>query len=683
MTKTLSPWQPPVADLQWSEHDEPFSAAFGDIYFSRGDGLAETDYVFLTQNNLPERWRALDPTHAGVFVIGETGFGTGLNFLCAWRLWRKIAPPSWRLHYVSVEKFPLDTSTLERALQQWRHSELLPELGKILLAHYPPRIYGFHVRHLDDSVTLQLLFGEATEQLTALHDSAALELPNSFHVDAWFLDGFAPAKNPEMWQPKMFEQIGRLSQAGTTFATFTVAGTVKRGLQKAGFSIEKCAGFGRKRQMLRGQFQSQTTIVEPKEKLRAIEYWSYSPPAKSSLKLRVAVIGGGLAGTTTAHALAKRDCEVILLEQAASLASAASGNPQGVLYTKLSPHDGMLNRFALTSYLFALDFYRPIVVSNRECGDLCGVLQLLDDSTQWQSLQTAFSEQSEWLEFVDGSRARELSNGVVSNNALWFSRAGWLAPKAICEYLSQHDTIDVRTGYAVRSLQFRENFWHIETNAEEIIADAVVIANAYDATQFEHTASLPLKAIRGQITELPARYLRSHPSTVICHEGYLAPSANGLHIGATFDLHTNDTADISMRLESHRHNLHILNSALPDLLNETPDAILAANLDGRVGYRCTTPDYVPIVGAVADADAMHCRYASLAKNANARVDQPGAYLPGLYVNVGHGSRGLTSTPLCAELIAALITNEPPPISRDLRQALSPARFMLRDRIRGR
>ena len=691
MTETTYPWQLPAADLQWSADDEPFSTAFGDIYFSRGDGLAETEYVFLTQNHLAQRWRALDPQRSGVFVIGETGFGTGLNFLCAWRLWREVAPRSWRLHYLSVEKFPLDAATLKRALDQWRQQPQWAELGAILLAHYPPRIRDFHPRHIDDNVTLQLLFGDAAQQLHALHDSAAPELPNQFHVDAWFLDGFAPAKNPAMWQPALFEQIARLSKPGTTFATFTVAGIVKRGLLDAGFAIEKFPGFGSKRQMLRGEFkQTPTDQLPHREKLRAIEYWAYSPPAlQLTRRPRVAIIGGGIAGTTTARALAQCGCEVILLEQEAALANATSGNPQGVLYTKLSAQDGMLNRFALASYLFALDFYRPLVEENTALGNFCGVLQLADDEAQYQQLRAAFSEQTAWVQFVDAQRASELANCKIEKPSLWFPRAGWLAPQTICEHLIRHNAIEVRTNCAVYALNRIDNSWCIDSERGDIMVDAVVIANAHSATHFTHAATLPLKAIRGQISELPARYLRSHPQAVICHDGYLTPTANGtpvanrIYIGATFDLHDHDTADIALRAESHQHNLQILHAALPELLAAPPETIAVTELHGRVGYRCTTPDYLPIIGAVADADAMRTLYAVLAKNAHAYVAEPGAYLPGLYVNVGHGSRGLTSTPLCAELLATMIAGEPRPLPRELRHALSPARFVLRDLIRGR
>jgi tRNA 5-methylaminomethyl-2-thiouridine biosynthesis bifunctional protein len=210
-------------------------------------------------------------------------------------------------------------------------------------------------------------------------------------------------------------------------------------------------------------------------------------------------------------------------------------------------------------------------------------------------------------------------------------------------------------------------------------ADAVVIANASAATQFSATSELPLKSIRGQITHVPAKYLAQTPATVICHEGYLTPSLSGATIGATFNLRDNEPG---VRADDHLHNLQTLHAALPSVLAQPPTTIDCTALQGRVGFRCTTPDYLPIVGAVPDTDEMRLRFAALAKNAQRVIAKPGAYIPGLYVNVGHGSRGLTSTPLCAELLAAHICNEPRPLPRDLMQALSPARFAIRKLIRG-
>jgi tRNA 5-methylaminomethyl-2-thiouridine biosynthesis bifunctional protein len=414
---------------------------------------------------------------------------------------------------------------------------------------------------------------------------------------------------------------------------------------------------------------------------RAIDYWAYAPSLNFSKRSRAIVIGGGIAGTTTAHALAQRGCEVKLLEKENTLAHGASGNPQGVLYTKLSPQAGVLNRFALASYLFALEFYRPFVAENSAAGELCGVLQYADNEAQWQQLQTAFANHDDWVQFVDAPRASELANCTIAQPSLWFPRAGWIAPAIICEHLAQHPLIELHTNCTAKTIEPVDNIWRIECYGVVFEADVVVIANANSAQCFSQTAQLPLKPIRGQITELPARYLREQPRAVICHTGYLSPAANGVHIGATFDLHENDLTDTALRAEDHRHNLQALHNALPELLNNA-DAIVTENLQGRVGYRCATPDYLPIIGVAAEAPTMRQRYAKLAKNAHAHIAETGAYLPGLYINAGHGSRGLTSAPLCAELLAALIAGEPRPLPRDLQQALSPARFLLRDLIRG-
>jgi len=594
--KPPNPYQLPPAQLDWDASGAPVSTEFGDIYFSREDGLAETDYVFLQQNRLAERWRALDADNPGVFVIGETGFGTGLNFLAAWSLWNSTAPANWRLHFISVEQYPLTHAQLQRAYSgaatAWPELE---SLAALLVQHYPPRLPGFHTRQLAPNITLQCIFDDAGAGFAALLDSAA-NLPNDVssndaprngcQIDAWFLDGFAPAKNPQMWSEQLFQSIARLSRKGSTFATFTSAGVVKRGLQDAGFSVEKITGYGSKREMLCGSYLCHRGIesndIERRDlknseapatkKIAAIEYWAY-PPAALPRQI-VTIIGGGLAGTSTAHALAQRGWPVCLLESADTLAAGASGNPQGVLYTKLSPEAGTLASFALSSYVHALDHYRYLQTQNVLSADAagwCGVLQIETDAR----LREIFADQSDWVQALNAEDASAIAGCGIPESALWFPRAGWMRPAAVCAALATHELIDVRLNCTVRSLEQHGEGWHISTSHGDMKAGIVIIAAANDSLRLQPTATLPLRPIRGQITELPAAFLHSQPRTVICHEGYLAPSpvaSDALCIGATFDQKDDET---NTRAIDHRRNLQSLHAALPELLRSEGSASAA------------------------------------------------------------------------------------------------------------
>lgn len=225
------------AALEWRD-GLPYSTAFGDVYFSSDNGLLETEHVFINGNDLIKRWQTLSGSS---FIILETGFGTGLNFLCACDQWLKYAQENALLHFISVEKYPLTPADLRTALQHWH---TLKHIADELLAQYETLLHGGAVMLFNQRISLQVLFGDATECLSSLDTKA----------DAWFLDGFAPSKNPDMWQPSLFEQMARLSHADSTFATFTSAGVARRGLTAAGFKVNKQPGFGRKREMISGYF---------------------------------------------------------------------------------------------------------------------------------------------------------------------------------------------------------------------------------------------------------------------------------------------------------------------------------------------------------------------------------------------------------------------------------------------
>ena len=215
------------------------SKEFDDVYFSAEDGLAETHHVFLKGNDLPAAWQGVEGK-SDRFVIGETGFGTGLNFLAAWKLFEETADEGQSLEFISFEKYPLSVEEIADALEPWR-GEFDGRLER-MLALYPLRVPGSHRVQMSARVGLTLIIDDVNEGMAQLDT----------REDAWFLDGFNPAKNPQMWSEEVFLQMARLSASGASFATFTAAGFVKRGLAAAGFDVEKTDGFGRKRHMLVG-----------------------------------------------------------------------------------------------------------------------------------------------------------------------------------------------------------------------------------------------------------------------------------------------------------------------------------------------------------------------------------------------------------------------------------------------
>jgi tRNA 5-methylaminomethyl-2-thiouridine biosynthesis bifunctional protein len=248
----------PSHALEWRDQ-QPYSTQFEDVYFSSDNGLLETEYVFLQGNRLAERWQQLT---SPAFTLIETGFGTGLNFLSCCQLWLQTAPPDATLHFISVEKYPLSLQDIKAALDLW---PCLTPYTQDFLAHYPAILNGENIPLFNGRIHLTLLIGDAVTQLATLNAQA----------DAWLLDGFAPSKNPDMWQPALFSQMARLSHAGTTIATFTSAGQVRRNLMAAGFNVQKRPGFGKKREMLIGHYANEldpsfgASCVEPVDQTKS------------------------------------------------------------------------------------------------------------------------------------------------------------------------------------------------------------------------------------------------------------------------------------------------------------------------------------------------------------------------------------------------------------------------------
>ncbi|MCW8196620.1 bifunctional tRNA (5-methylaminomethyl-2-thiouridine)(34)-methyltransferase MnmD/FAD-dependent 5-carboxymethylaminomethyl-2-thiouridine(34) oxidoreductase MnmC [Proteobacteria bacterium 005FR1] len=680
-----------TARLRWDENGQPISARYGDVYFSKHNGLAETRYVFLEQNQLPERWQA--GVTEETFHIGETGFGSGLNFLAAWQLWDQSPNRDTRLHFVSVENEPLGQEDLQRALALWPE---LADYTAALLDVYPRRLTpGFHrFTFAEGRVELTLIVADASAGLNQLlmSDHPHYRMPFHGGMQAWFLDGFAPAKNPGMWQPELFDVIAALSAPGCTLATFTAAGIVKRELQRVGFRIEKRPGYGRKRDMVAAEFlgvQSAPPHIAASPRNSPYPVPWHVPANRVDYKHKqVVVIGAGLAGSHSARALAERSWQVTVLDQAAEIASGASGNAQGVVYAKLSSDDDPLGSFNLACLQFAQRFYRHYWPSP-EIGEQCGTLLLgfnVNERRIQEKLRGQFREADDFLRFVDARQASELAGVDIDHPALFFPQLGWMRPARLCRALLDHPNIELHCKTRVQSLQFEaaESRWQLLDQDGQTVASApkVVIANACDARRFSPTGQLPLKAIRGQVSYFDGERLPLR--TVICGEGYIAPAIScGTErlqsFGATFTLREQRREVLEA---DHRQNLAKLSASLPSAASGLHN-LNPSDLRGRAAFRCTTPDYLPLVGAVPDFAAFVETFRLLCKSARASIPAAGPCLPGLYVNVGHGSRGLAYTPLSAALLAAQMTGDLLPVSRELAVALHPARFIIRDLIRRR
>lgn len=587
-----------------------YCAQFGDVYHSIEGGIEETRHVFLSSNDLPARWG-----QGGPFSIVETGFGSGLNFLATWQGFRDSAPANARLHFVSVEKNPFTRGDLQRAHELWPQ---FSEISAALLDAYPPLMPGFHRLHFEGGrVSLTLLFGDALEQLAELDASA----------DAFFLDGFAPARNADMWTPELCAQLARLAAPGATVATYSVAGTVKRALAQAGFLVEKKPGYARKREMLTGRFPGN---------------WR----AASTPAARVAVIGAGIAGTSVALALARHGTAVDLYEALSAPARATSANPAGLVRPFLSLEQGARNRFTWAAHGYAVRHYDALARLADGAWQRSGVLQLPRDAVHADKLQRAlarFALPEAKARWVDAREASQLAGAPVAGAGVWFADAGWLSGRAAClaGVRAAGERVTLHASQRILDVEAGDDGCRLRgaRGAAIATADRVVLANGHRAAQFSVCAGVQLRAVRGQLTRIPQRApgLRAP----VCREGYVTPSIDGWHIaGATYE---EGAADASLRTADDSENIARVQRMLPGAF----DAVDPASVRSWAGVRCASRDRSPLLGPL---------------------------VPGVFAILALGSRGFTWAPLAAELVAAQIVGAPLPVDRQTALGLSVSRL---------
>jgi tRNA 5-methylaminomethyl-2-thiouridine biosynthesis bifunctional protein len=637
----------------------PFSRAYGDVYHSADSGPGQARHVFLGGNDLPARWAG-----ARVFTIVETGFGLGLNFLATWDAWRRDPRRPQRLHFVSIENHPFSGNAL--AELHARYTEFAP-LAAELRAAWPVLVPGMHRLHFEGGgVTLTLALGDAADVAPQLR----------FGADAFYLDGFAPERNPAMWSLRLMKRLARLAREGATLATYTTARPVKDAVVEAGFAIEKRPGFGRKQEMLAARF------VPRWERRRT------PPPVPVFDERRAIVIGAGIAGASACERLASRGWLIELIERHDAPAGKPPAMHAGAFHSHISRDDSVLSRLTRAGFLYALNRWRALEAQGLPLAwSPCGLLQIGepgDEERRMAETLALLGYPPNYASFLDREAASAHAGCALPAGGWWFPQGGWLraasligAQLASARQAAAHDngigSLVTHFGRTVGALRRDGGRWFALDEHGGAIASApvVLLANAHDAARLANVAQ-PLASLRGQVTHVPASLLPALQSVVV-GRGYVLPAIDGVSVvGATVSF---DDDDPAARADSHAENLARLQRLLPGC----GASIDIAALQGTVGFRCVAPDRLPLAGAMPDLDAARGQRAALVG-----VHAPDLpRVPGLYGAFAYGSRGLIWAALAGELVASQIEGEPPPLDASLADAIDPGRFAIQRLRHGR
>ena len=629
-------------------HDPPFSPGSGDLYPARAGALAQARHVFLGGNGLPGRWAG---RHR--FVVLETGFGLGHNFLATWQAWQQDPQRCDQLWYVAIENHPPLRADLARAHAP--AGAALPALAAALIERWPALTPDLHLIDFEAGrLRLLLALGDVVQVLADL----------VARVDAFYLDGFAPARNPAMWDAHRLRCLPRLAADGATLATWSVASAVREGLRAAGFSVEKAPGLADQREMTVGRFAPRFQALAPPGR-RALAGFA-GPDPRPPPGATVAVIGAGLAGAAVARALAAQRVAVQVFDRQAGCARETSGNAGGLFHGIVHGHDGLHARWLRSAALHTQRLLQPLIDSGQVPGALAGLLrgeQALDAAAMRRLVQRLALP----ADFV------QVRDAALPGGPAWFyPGGGWVAPAALCAAWLAAPGISSQFNTAVQRLQATPDGWRLWAADGRRLGDvaAVVLCNAADASRLLGQPGWPLRRWRGQTTELPLNTpgLPGLPMLAlpVADTGYALRLSDGrLLCGGSAQQEDDETG---LRSDEHAQHLAILRR-----LTGWAAAVDLATLQGRVGWRLQSDDRLPLLGPVPDAAA------ALAPPNHRRLDQPRFVprQPGLYVFTALGSRGITQAALGGELLASWITGAPMAAPSSLLDGLDAARFIAR------
>lgn len=639
-------------------NEQPYSELFDDIYHSSDSnepvsGESEFKHVFFNHNGLPERWQ-----DSNDFVIAELGFGSGLNCMLTIREWLKHCAQCDEhktLHYIAIEKHPLSPETIQ---QLTSNCPDLISISEQLLAFYPPAIKANHCRRLfNNRVVVHFMFMDVLEALNH----------NQLNVDAWFLDGFSPAKNPDMWSQQVFLKIKQNSNKGSSCSTYTCAGFVKRHLKNAGFVVKKVAGYGRKREMLCAHLPNSTqTDVATSFKYKHKPWFSRPLPSTSGAK-NLTIIGAGIAGLSLAYAMIQRGYRVTIIDAQTAKYAQASTIPAPIVYPRLSLDNDVDTEFFVQAYCYARYIFQLLQKKSAQRFYFDDGLFQLMDKQRITKIKEKFKFNDDFLSIMDNTIERA---GTSAN--VYYATAGVVLPDILCDSIksacAEHLTIINTTVSEVKHDGKRWQCLHEASlvNKSEIL----VIANSTGINNIGLPLHFPVESVRGQLVclnENEDSYFIKKTQNASVH---ITPAINGKHyLGATY---ARNNSSLEIDDSENTSLLQSLDMIYPGVFTE------ADICHTWVGFRAVSKDRVPIVGAIPDALFFQQAYADLHHGSSKKNYLPASHLDGLFISAAHGSRGFTSCFLCAEIIATQITGEPSPVNKKILDHLNPSRFIVND-----
>ncbi|KPF68536.1 hypothetical protein IP84_09575 [beta proteobacterium AAP99] len=629
-----------TARIEAAESGTPVASRFGDVYHPTAGARAQAEHVFLRGCGLPERWRGRSQ-----FTVLETGFGLGNNFLTLLAAWRGDAQRCDRLHVVSIDAHP----PTREDLAHWLGAGGTDDADRhALIAQWPPAIAGLHrLQFADGRVTLTLALGDVQVLLPKL----------ALRADAIFMDGFAPAKNPAMWDAAVCKALAERAAPGALLATWCATGQLRRDLADCGFVVEKQPGFGHKREMTVARWPGQRAGAQTQPSVR-----THRANAQTT---DVIVIGAGLAGAAVAAALARRGLHVAVLERDAEPAARTSSHLAAAFRPAMARGSTPLARLTLAGCLLATQQWPA------QAWAPCGALQMEPDEAEGRALLAAQGWPADFARWVEQDDAASLLGLRPAAGGIWFETMGYARPRELVAHWLAQPGVALHVHCAVERVERTPMGWRaIGADGRAQEADQLVLAQGPADLQAAHGLhTLSLSPVRGQCSLIDG--LAPQLKAVLAGAGYLLPAQGGITVlGASYEH--------GEAAEDERESSHQQAQAKAAAL--WPGFEAAAQGKPRrawTGIRVVTPDRLPVIGALPDPQA-----APLARpGAPQLADMP--RLPGAWIANAYGSRGLTYALLGAELITAQMLGEPLPIERDLADAVDPARFAWRNLKRGK